>query len=270
MAVLDPFATWRALQAAATDRTTRLDEAVDLAFWETVADRYDDEALARRVPAVVERVLTRIGSGKRVLDLGCGTGSFALPIAAAGNWVTGLDYSPAMLAVFRRKLGTDERRVQLVLGRIEAADLPPHDVVLVANALYRIADIEPVIARLNALARERVIVVWSVGRAPAWKQQARARIRPGRFQPGVDYIHLAAALWATGHDPTIDILTVPVTECHPDLDHAADALIDWTAPDGEEVATARALAREVFQPTADGLLRSSTAAIAILTWTPHR
>ncbi|MCS6801762.1 MAG: methyltransferase domain-containing protein [Chloroflexota bacterium] len=266
--MLDPFATWRALQAASTDRTSRLDAAVDLAFWETVAERYDCESLACRVPAVVERVLARIGRGKRVLDLGCGTGSFALPIAAAGNWVTALDYSPAMLAVFRRKLPATEDRIRLIEGRIEDADLPVHDIVLAANSLYRIADIEPVIARLNALAGERVIVVWSVGRAPAWKQHARNRIRPGRYQPGVDYIHLAAALWAAGYDPAIEIVTVPVRECYPDLDSAAQALIDWAAPDRDELAAARAVAREIFHPAADGLMRPSIGSIAILTWTP--
>ncbi|GIW05528.1 MAG: hypothetical protein KatS3mg060_0333 [Dehalococcoidia bacterium] len=268
MVVPDPFALWRTLQSASNDRTNRLDETVDLAFWQQVAEHYDEGALARRVPAVVERVIALVGSGKRVLDLGCGSGEFALPIAAAGNGVTGLDYSPAMLDVFRRKIpaGAD---IGLVHARIEETDLPPHDIVLAANSLYRIADIEPVIPRLNAHAKERVVVIWSVGRAPAWKRQAQRRIGPGRYQPGVDYIHLAATLWAAGYDPTIEIVTIPVIECHPDLDTAAHSLISWTAPNEEELAAARALTRELFTPTANGLMRPSADAIAILTWTPH-
>jgi SAM-dependent methyltransferase len=210
-----------------------------------------------------------VGAGKRVLDLGCGTGSFALPIAAAGNRVTGLDYSPAMLRVFQRKLPATSD-IRLVHGRIEDADLPPHDVILIANALYRIADIEPVIARLAALATEGVIVVWSVGRPPAWKEEARRRIRPGRYQPGVDYIHLAAALWAAGYHPAIDMVTVPVEEHYANLDDAATALLDWADPHPDEVAAARAAARDLFIPSHDGLRRQTAAAIAIVRWEPAR
>ncbi len=41
--------------------------------------------------------------GPRVLDLGCGTGRLAIPLARAGKKVTGIDGSAAMLAQARRK-----------------------------------------------------------------------------------------------------------------------------------------------------------------------
>jgi SAM-dependent methyltransferase len=41
--------------------------------------------------------------GMRVLELGCGTGRVAIPLAQAGAIVTGLDASPAMLARARAK-----------------------------------------------------------------------------------------------------------------------------------------------------------------------
>ena len=43
-------------------------------------------------------------SGGRVLELGCGTGRVALPIAQAGVDIVGLDFSAAMLAEARRKM----------------------------------------------------------------------------------------------------------------------------------------------------------------------
>lgn len=42
--------------------------------------------------------------GGTVLELACGTGRVLLPLALAGNRVTGIDASPAMLALAQRKL----------------------------------------------------------------------------------------------------------------------------------------------------------------------
>lgn len=46
----------------------------------------------------------RFGQPKRVVDLGCGTGSLAIPLASAGYQVTGIDLSADMLAVAHQKL----------------------------------------------------------------------------------------------------------------------------------------------------------------------
>jgi ubiquinone/menaquinone biosynthesis C-methylase UbiE len=43
-------------------------------------------------------------TGKDILELGCGTGRVAIPIAEAGYTVTGLDLSDSMLEVFKTKL----------------------------------------------------------------------------------------------------------------------------------------------------------------------
>src|SRR5688572_1094766 len=95
----DPFERWAALQASSTDASNRLDERVDLAFWERVAVDYDAGALARRVPAVLERVRALVPAGASVLEVGAGTGAFALELTTSASQVTALDYSPAMLGV---------------------------------------------------------------------------------------------------------------------------------------------------------------------------
>ncbi len=43
-------------------------------------------------------------AGKRVLDLGCGTGRHTLALVQAGARITALDQSPEMMAIARRKL----------------------------------------------------------------------------------------------------------------------------------------------------------------------
>lgn len=60
------------------------------------------------------RLLAGLGAdlaGKRVLDIGCGTGVYALPLAASGGRVLGVDSSAAMLAVYR-----EQRRARGIKG----------------------------------------------------------------------------------------------------------------------------------------------------------
>ncbi len=55
-----------------------------------------------------------------VLEVGCGTGRVLIPTARAGIEISGLDLSPAMLAVCRKRLKTESKevrsRVRLVAG----------------------------------------------------------------------------------------------------------------------------------------------------------
>lgn len=66
-------------------------------------------------------------AGGRVLELGCGTGRVLIPCARAGIEITGVDRSPAMLAVCRQKLEEEpaevRARVELVEGDMRDFDL---------------------------------------------------------------------------------------------------------------------------------------------------
>jgi SAM-dependent methyltransferase len=60
--------------------------------------------------AQLERLALDAGlSGRRLLDIGCGTGSSALPMVARGYEVAGVDVSPGMLSLAREKLGPEVR-----------------------------------------------------------------------------------------------------------------------------------------------------------------
>ena len=75
----------------------------------------------------------------RVLDVGCGTGTFALLLADRGVEVVGLDPAAGSLAVARAKPGAD--RVQWVHG--DATSLPPMEVdlaTMTGNVSQAIAD----------------------------------------------------------------------------------------------------------------------------------
>jgi SAM-dependent methyltransferase len=68
-------------------------------------------------------------AGGAVLELACGTGRIALPLAKAGLHVTGIDRSEAMLAIARRKAaalpGSVQKRLTFVSQDMSALDLGP-------------------------------------------------------------------------------------------------------------------------------------------------
>lgn len=103
------------------------------------ADVYDEwYADVTDVEATVERMVELAGANGRVLELGVGTGRLALPMAAAGLHVVGIDSSEAMLAKLAER--NSDQRVDSVLGDM-VDDLPdgPHDAVLVAyNTIFNV------------------------------------------------------------------------------------------------------------------------------------
>ncbi|MGH1347383.1 MAG: class I SAM-dependent methyltransferase [Nannocystales bacterium] len=82
----------------------------DARFWNDLAETYaakpvdNPEAFDRKT----EVTLGLIERGHTVLDIGCGTGSFCLRLAATGAQVHGLDLSDEMIRIARAKAETSE------------------------------------------------------------------------------------------------------------------------------------------------------------------
>jgi SAM-dependent methyltransferase len=89
-----------------------------MSFGEDVAEHYDDVPRGDEVAAVA--FLERMAGGGPALELAIGTGRIALPLAARGIRVDGVDISPAMLAKLRAKPGGEQ--MSLTLG--DFADVP--------------------------------------------------------------------------------------------------------------------------------------------------
>jgi SAM-dependent methyltransferase len=76
------------------------------AMW--ASGEYD--AVAAGIRPVADHVVRAAGirAGQRVLDIACGTGNTALMARARGAQVTGVDLTPELLAVARRRAAQDE------------------------------------------------------------------------------------------------------------------------------------------------------------------
>ena len=80
-------------------------------FGEPVAARYDESSADMFDPAVVEPAvdfLAELAGDGAALELGIGTGRIALPLAARGVRVHGIDLSEAMVARLRAKPGGED------------------------------------------------------------------------------------------------------------------------------------------------------------------
>ena len=110
-------------------------------YGDSFADVYDDWYRdVSRVDATVDRLRSLGGSGP-FLELGVGTGRLALPLAATGAEVTGIDSSPAMLE--RLELKDPGHLVRAIRGDM-VDDLPDEmfRVVFIAyNTLFNLTDV---------------------------------------------------------------------------------------------------------------------------------
>ncbi len=146
------------------------------AQWDHEADTFDDAAdHGLRDPEVRaawrELLLPLIGpAGQRVADLGCGTGSLSILLAAAGHQVTGLDFSAEMIRRAEDKADKVSPRPTFLVA--DAAD-PPLDaggfnVVLSRHVLWAMPDPAVALAHWVRLLKPtgRLLLIegdWSTG-----------------------------------------------------------------------------------------------------------
>ncbi|HEX6337596.1 MAG TPA: class I SAM-dependent methyltransferase [Jiangellaceae bacterium] len=99
-----------------------------MAWFDAHASDYDawyDSELGRYADSVEKGLIEELAEpvpGERALDIGCGTGNHSIWLASKGLIVTGLDESPAMLAVAAAKTSGSGLAVDWVHG--DAAALP--------------------------------------------------------------------------------------------------------------------------------------------------
>lgn len=128
-------------EMTAADGTRALWDAEALTF-----DEAPDHGLADPVTRAAWRDLLLAhlpGAPARVADLGCGTGTLSVLLAAEGYAVDGLDLSPEMVARARTKAAaTPDLAVSFAVGDACEPDLPAgaFDVVLSRHVLWALPD----------------------------------------------------------------------------------------------------------------------------------
>ena len=123
----------------------------NVAHFDAIADAYDVQipearrhALLTRKTEMMREVLTRLGAGRRGLDVGCGQGAYVARMRELGFDVAGIDSSPGQVALAARKVtasGGDSLVATGSVLEIPAADAT-YDFAYVINVLHHLSSVD--------------------------------------------------------------------------------------------------------------------------------
>ena len=124
-------------------------------FWNRKARKYAASAIAdiAGYEATLARVQALLSDTDDVLEVGCGTGTTALRLAAATRSLLATDVSPEMIQIAREKLAAQPcARLRFEVADAASAGGPTarYDAVLAFSVLHLLADLGPALQALLA------------------------------------------------------------------------------------------------------------------------
>lgn len=154
--------------------------------------------------------LADVQPGESVLDMGCGTGALALPLAQLGHRVIAADFSRGMLDVLARDMGTSLKSPdRLSIRQLswsdnwEAAGIHPKSVdVALASRSMVTQDIRDSLGKLSAVARRRVCITMPTEFSP--RSDASILANAGiQLDSKMSYLYSFVILHQMGYRPEL-------------------------------------------------------------------
>lgn len=182
------------LAAAKGDNAARTPRDHVVAYFDDFAAHFDEQVvdkLGYRVPkALAELVRPALGRKTRVLDLGCGTGLMGAAMAGPGIELVGVDLSPRMLELARKRGGYVEL-IQAEAGEALARSAAgSYGAVLAADVFVYIGDLAGVFRGVARVLQPGGVFGFSV-QAIA---EGSYRLQPsGRYSHALPYLRGLAA-----------------------------------------------------------------------------
>jgi SAM-dependent methyltransferase len=210
-----PAATrWRMLVTARMREMERLQPgrgALNAGFWDARAKRFATRLPVSSVAGDPLYRRLRQASGRRttVLDVGAGTGRFALALAPYVASVTAVDASARMLDVCRR-----EARVRglgnvcTLHSRWEDAEVAPADVAFSSYVVTLVPDAARFLAKLDAAATKRAYLYLGAYTADAIMDPLWRHFHGTSRKPGPTYLDAVDVVRELGFRPEVEVVEV--------------------------------------------------------------
>lgn len=157
--------------------------------------------------AYIERILKQFGCRPRaVLDLCCGTGSASLLLAGKGYDVAGVDVSPSMVEVARRKAEEKGVRADYHVQDASSLRLPTRFDLVISlfdslNYILESAALQQVFYRVSEHLRPTGLFIFDMNTELAFSAGLFDQSNPGRWSP-VFYD------WRSSYDPGARLCTI--------------------------------------------------------------
>ncbi len=207
-----------------------------------------------------------LAGGESVLDMGCGTGSLAVPLAKSGHGVVAADFSEGMLERVRENAATcgmpvAEPAVQGAFAVPAGAIYPlcmsweddwtqfglgegAVDVALASRSIIT-HDLEDSIRKLSATARKRVCVTAGTGVSPRVDERV-AKAMGLSLQRHNDALFVFGIASSLGYEPTVSYIHSPRMKTYDSPDEAYYSLLktmEYVGDAAQQVSADTASAR---------------------------
>jgi len=220
----------------------------------------------------ISKMLNHIetSQGNTILDIGCGPGTLAIPLAKKVKSVTGLDISSEMLKHLKEnadKSGLSNINYincswdDAVVGK----DVEHHDIVVASRSLVPI-DLKETMTKISSVAREAVYLTFPIVHLPFDWEVYQVIGRGNREHPS--YIYIFNTLYQMGIQANVEILNSRIKVKFSTVEEAMDDL-QWrtgTFTDAEKVELRNYLEQKFAEQKDSPVFRHEGFSKWVLIW----
>lgn len=241
-------------------------------FWRPFAQFFKQDPRRSDDP-MLDILYPKVTPDTTVLDVGGGAGRIALPLALKSKHVTVAEPSESMVEALResaQEAGIEN--ISVVQDLWEDAKVEQADVVLCAHVLYGVADAEPFIRKLEASARDSVMIL-AFMRAPI--SRVSPFWEPVHGEKRIDMpglTELLPLLWEMEIYPNVEMLEPSPVRGFESEEQAFEQLNQrlYVKPGTGQEEKLRQAIEDLLVETADGLVVKGVTADrqGLITWRP--